>query len=176
MTPTPPPWNLLMVKNTILGPGALQNAEKEWIWNHMWNLHRMLHSVSHAADDLQWIKRLSGPLLVNKNILVDRSGKDNVGLWSRVDDKRMGYTVEPPNISIWMLSRLVVRDWVTSLLLGNDIQSKLQEGSSHICWGKRQNRSRRSENGLNIFVLPQNPLRQVTHHLLFAGHDPSGVL
>jgi len=25
-------------------------------------------------------------------------------------------------------------------------------------------------------VLPQNPLRQVTHHLLFASHDPSRVL
>jgi len=34
-----------------------------------------------------------GPLLVNKNILVDRSRHDNVRLWSRVDDKRMGYTV-----------------------------------------------------------------------------------
>jgi len=34
-----------------------------------------------------------GPLLVNKNILVDRSRHDNVRLWSRVDDKRMGYMV-----------------------------------------------------------------------------------
>jgi len=60
----------------------------------------MLHFVSHAADDLQWIGRMSDPLLVNNNILVDRSGKDNVGLWSRVDDKRMRYIVEPPNIPI----------------------------------------------------------------------------
>jgi len=74
-----------------------------------------------------------------------------------------------------MLPRLIIRDWVTPLLLGNDMQSKLQEGSNHICWGKRQNRSRRSGNGLIISVLPQNPLPQVTHHLLFAGHDPSGV-
>jgi len=74
-----------------------------------------------------------------------------------------------------MLPRLIVWDLVTTLLLANDVQSKLQEGSNHICWGKRQNRSRRSGNGLNISVLPQNPLRQVTHHLLFADHDSSGV-
>jgi len=74
-----------------------------------------------------------------------------------------------------MLPSLVVRDLVTLMLLGNDMQSKLQEGSSHICWGKRHNRSRRSGNGLNISVLPKNPLWQVTHHPLFAGHDPSGV-
>jgi len=74
-----------------------------------------------------------------------------------------------------MLPRLVVRDLVTLLLLGTDMQSKLQEGNNHICWGKRQNRSKRSWNDLNISVLPQNPLGQVTHHLLFVGHDPSGV-
>jgi len=74
-----------------------------------------------------------------------------------------------------MLARLVVRDLTTPLLLGNNMQSKLQEGSSHICWGKRHNRGRRLGNPLNMSVLPQNPLRQVTHHLLFAGHDPSRV-
>jgi len=60
----------------------------------------MLHSASDAADDLQWIRRMSGPLLVNKNILVDRSRHDIVSLWSRVDDERMGYTVESPNVPI----------------------------------------------------------------------------
>ena len=60
----------------------------------------MLHSVSHATNDLQWIERMSSQVLVNKNILVDRSLHDNVRLWSRVDDKRMGYTVEPPNVLI----------------------------------------------------------------------------
>jgi len=64
---------------------------------------------------------------------------------------------------------------VTPLLLGNDMQSKPQEGSSHISWGKRHNRSRRSGNFLNISVLPPNPLEQVTHHLLFPSHDPFGV-
>jgi len=71
-----------------------------------------------------------------------------------------------------MLPKLVVWDLVSPLLLGNDMQSKLQEGSSHICWGKRHNRSRRSGNSLNISVLPQNILGEVTHHLLFVGHDP----
>jgi hypothetical protein len=74
-----------------------------------------------------------------------------------------------------MLPRLVVRDLATPLLLGNDMQSKLQVGNSHIYWGKRHNHSRRSGNPQNMSVLPQHPLRQVTHHPLFAGHDPSGV-
>jgi hypothetical protein len=147
-----------MVKHAIIGPEALQNVEDEWIWNHLWNLYRMLHSASHAADDLQWIRRMFGPLLVNKNILVNKSQQDIVRLWSRIDDERMGYTVESPNVLIWMLPRLVVRDLVTPMLLGNDMQSKLQEGSNHICWGKRHKRSRRSGNPLNMFVLPQNPL------------------
>jgi len=43
---------------------------------------------------------MPGPVLVNKNILVDGSHDDNVRLWSRVDDERMGYTVEPPNVPI----------------------------------------------------------------------------
>jgi len=74
-----------------------------------------------------------------------------------------------------MLPRFVVQDLVTPLLLGNDMQNKLQEGSSHIWWGRRHNRSRRSGNGVNIYVLPQNPLGQVTHHLLFPSHDPFRV-
>jgi len=135
----------------------------------------MLHSVSHVGNDLQWIRRMSGLVLVNRNILVDGSQDDNVRLWSRVDDKRMGYTIEPPNVPIWMLSRLVVRDLVTPLLLGYDMQSKLQEGNNHICWGKRHNRSRRLGIFLNISVLPHNPLGQVTHHLLFPSYDSSGV-
>jgi len=55
------------------------------------------------------------------------------------------------------------------------MQSKLEEDSNHICWGKRHNRGRRSGNPLNMSVLPQNPLRQVTHRPSFAGHDPSRV-
>ena len=74
-----------------------------------------------------------------------------------------------------MLSRLVVQDLTTPLMLGNDMQSKLQEGSNHICWGKRHNRSRRSGNPLNMYALPQNLLRPVTHYLLFVDHDPSRV-
>jgi len=43
-------------------------------------------------------------------------------------------------------------------------------------WLKRLNCRRRSGNGLNMVVLPQNLLRQVTHHPGFADHDPSKVL
>ena len=135
----------------------------------------MLHSVSHGANDLPWIGRMYGPVLVNKNILVDKSRHCNLKLWRGVDDDRMGYTVEPPDVPIRMPPRLIVQDLVTPMLLGNDMESKLQEGSNHICWGKRHNRSRRSGNSLNISLLSQNPLWQVTHHPLFADHGPSRV-
>jgi len=49
----------------------------------------MLHSGSHAADDLQRIGRMSGPLLLNNNLLVDRSGSYLLRNGSRFDDKRM---------------------------------------------------------------------------------------
>jgi len=70
---------------------------------------------------------------------------------------------------------LALRERITAQLVGKDMESKLQEGINHLCWLKRHNRRKRSGNGLNVAVLPQNPLRHVTHHPYFAGHDPSGV-
>jgi len=55
------------------------------------------------------------------------------------------------------------------------MESKFQEGNNHLCWLKRLNRRRKSGNGLNIVVLPQNPPWQVTHHPSFVGYDPSRV-
>jgi len=174
-TPTPPQRSRHLVKHGIIRLDALQNAEKEWIWNHLRNLHCMLHSASDVADDLEWVERMSDPLLLNNNHLVDRSGNIVLKNGSRVDDKRIGYTVEPFNVPIWMHPLIVLRDRLTAPLLAKDMESKLQEGSSHLCWVKRPNRRRRSGNGLNIVVLPRNQHQQVTHHLLFVGHDPSGV-
>ena len=94
---------------------------------------------------------------------------------SRADDKRMRYFVESCHVPLCMHPLLALQDRITPLLLDKDMESKLQEGSNHLCWLKRHNRRRRSGNGLNIVVLPQNPLRQVTHHPFFVGHDPFGV-
>jgi len=60
----------------------------------------MLHSDSHAADDLQWIGRMSDPLMLNNNLLVDRSGSYVLRNGSRADDKRMRYMVEPSHVPI----------------------------------------------------------------------------
>jgi len=60
----------------------------------------MLHSASDVVDDLEWIGRMSGPLLLNNNLLVDRSRNIVVRNGRRVDDERMGYTVEPFNVPI----------------------------------------------------------------------------
>jgi len=70
---------------------------------------------------------------------------------------------------------LALRDRITHLLLANDMDDKLQEARSHLCWVKRLNQRRRSGNGLNMVLLPQNPLRKLTHHPGFTYHDPSRV-
>jgi len=87
----------------------------------------------------------------------------------------MGYTVEAFHVPLWILMPLVLRDRLTPLLLGKDMDIKFQVARNHLRWLKRPNRRRRCGSGLNIIVLPQNPLRQVTHHPDSAGHDPSGV-
>jgi len=51
----------------------------------------MLHSVSHGANDLPWIRRMSAPVLVNKNILVDKSRHCNIRLW-RANSKKAAAT------------------------------------------------------------------------------------
>jgi len=52
---------------------------------------------------------------------------------------------------------------------------KLHEGHNHLRWLKIPNRCRKSVNGLDIAVLPQNPLRQAMSHPVFAGHYSSLV-
>jgi hypothetical protein len=118
---------------------------------------------------------MSGPLLLNNNLFIDRSGNCVLMNGSRADDKRMGYFVEPCHIPLRMHPLLDLRDQITPLLLAKDMESKLQEGSNHLRWLKRPNRRKRSGNGLYIVVLPQNPLWKVTHHPVFVGHDPSRV-
>ncbi|AES64857.1 hypothetical protein MTR_2g031430 [Medicago truncatula] len=55
------------------------------------------------------------------------------------------------------------------------MDNKLNEGRDHLLWLKRPNRRRRYGNGLDIVVLPQNPLRKVMTHPGFTGHNPSRV-
>jgi hypothetical protein len=74
-----------------------------------------------------------------------------------------------------MLPDLVLRDRVTPLLLAKDMYNKLHEGHNHVGWFNNRNPRRRQWNGLDIVVLPQNLLRQVTTHPVFVGHDTSGV-
>jgi len=171
-TPTPPLRSRHLLKHAIIGPDALQNAEKKWIWKHMRNPHCTLHFDYDVVDDLEWVGRTSDPLLLNNNLLVYRSGNCVLKNGSRADHKRMGYTVEPFHVPLWMNPLLALRDRLTPLLLGKDMNIKLQEGRNHLRWLSHRKRSR---NGLNIAVLPHNPFRQVMHHPGFASHGPSGV-
>ena len=60
----------------------------------------MLNSGSDIADDLEWVGRMSGLLLIKNNLLVDRSGNYLLRNASRADDKRMSYFVEPCNVPL----------------------------------------------------------------------------
>ena len=152
MTPTPPPRRRHLLqhigfKDTSRTPAALSTmALMFWmIWNGLGGC------LAHCI----------------KSCVVSNDRND--------DHNRMGYIVEPFHVPHRMLPHLVLLDWITILLLAKDMDNKFHEGHNHILWRKLCNLRRRSGNGLNISILPQNPLRQVTTHPGFTDHDPFGV-
>jgi len=54
-----------------------------------------------------------------------------------------------------------LRNQPTPLCLGKDMNHEILKDNTHILWLKSPNCRRRSENGLDIVVLLENPLRQV---------------
>jgi len=168
-------WLLLLLHHTILGSDALHNAENQWIWKHIRNPHCTLHFGSVVVNDLEWVWRLSDPLLLNNNLLVERDMSCIVRNGRRCDHNRMRYFVEPFHVPLWMLPHLILRDRMTHLLLAKDMDNKLHGGHNYHLWRNLRNRRRRYVNNLDIAVLPQNPLRQVTAHLGLVGHNQSRV-
>ena len=95
------------------------------------NLHSTFHSASDAVDDLEWVGKLSDPLLLNNNLLV-RDMSCVVSNGHMRAHNRMGYNVEPFDIPHLMLPHLVLQDWITPLLLAKDMDNKIREGHNHI--------------------------------------------
>jgi len=125
-TPIPPPRSWHLVKHDIIGLEALENAAKEWIWNHLKNLYCMLHFASHVVVDLEWIERMYGPLLLNNNLLVGRDGtRMGISCVVRNDRRgvhnRMWYSIEPTHVPPRMPPRHVIRNKITPLLLAEDM-------------------------------------------------------
>jgi hypothetical protein len=52
---------------------------------------------------------------------------------------------------------------------------KILKGHNHILWPKSLKHRQRSWNGMNIAILPENPLWQVKAHHRTVGHDPTRV-
>jgi len=52
---------------------------------------------------------------------------------------------------------------------------KILKENNHILWPKSLKHRRRSWNGRDIVVLPENPLWQVKAHRRIVGHDPTRV-
>jgi len=135
MTLSPPSRNRLLLQHAILRLDALHNANKERMCKHIRIRHSTIQFAPDVLDDLEWVGNLSGPLLLNNNLLIRRDKSYVLSNGCMVAHKWMRYTVEPFDVPSRILLQL----------------------------------------GLDIVVLPQNPLRQVTPHHFFAGYDPSGV-
>jgi len=84
--------------------------------------------------------------------------------------------VEPFDVPLLKLPRFLLPCRPIPLRLGKDMDHKILKCHNHILWLKSPNHRRRSRKGWIIDVLPGNPLRQVKAHLLFADHNPTGVL
>jgi len=52
--------------------GCPASCENLWITKHIRMPHCTVHSGFDVVDDLVWVGRLSGPLLLNNNLLVGR--------------------------------------------------------------------------------------------------------
>jgi len=142
--------------------------------------HCTVQYSSDVVDDLVWVRRIYGPLLLNKNLLVRRD-RTRMGIsyvvrnGRRWVQDRMSYPNEPSHVPPKMSPRLTIRNQISHLLQAEDMQSKLHESLSHILCRKTQNVCRRSGPCLDIPVLPKNPLWQVTDPHVFVDHDPSRV-
>jgi len=80
-TPTPPPQSRHLLQRGPLGLYALYQAKNLlWITKHIRMSHCTVQSGSDVTDDLVWVGRMYGPLLLNNNLLV---GRDMTG-WTSV--------------------------------------------------------------------------------------------
>ena len=114
-TPTPPLRSRHLLHHAPLGLAALHHAKNLWITKHIRMCHCTVHSGSDVADDLVWVWRMSGSLLLNKNLLVGRyktrrSINCVVRNGRRGVHNRMWYSNEPSHVPPRMSPRLVIRN------------------------------------------------------------------
>ena len=111
------------------------------------------------------------PLLCNDLLLVWRPRNISRKKWQnlRVRHKRV-----PSYIALchtpWLLSCLL-----TPIIRLKRARAEVREGLHNLSRCQRWNIRRRSRYGLDVSVLPQYPLRQVTVHPTVAAHDPTRI-
>ena len=90
-TPTPPLRSRHLLHHAPLGLDALHQANNLLrIMKHIRILHCTVHSDSDVADDLVWVRGLSGPLLLNNNLLVRRD-RTRIGISNVVMNGSRGF-------------------------------------------------------------------------------------
>jgi len=94
-TPTPLPRSRHLLQHAILSPNALHNADNCRIRIHITNPHSVVYYGSDVSDDLEWVKRLFGPLLLNNSLLVERDMCYEVRNGRNGVHNRMRHMVEP---------------------------------------------------------------------------------
>jgi len=91
-----------LLQNAPLGLDALHHAKNLWIIKHIKMPHCTVTSGYDVADDLVWVERMSGPLLLNNNLLVGRD-RTRMGISCEVRNGRKGfnrmwYSNEPSHV------------------------------------------------------------------------------
>jgi len=137
--------------------------------------HNTIHSTPDVFNNHEWVGNLSSPLLLNNNLLVRRDMIYVLSNGRRLAEHRMRYTVKPFALPLHISPWFLLLCLLTPLLLSKDMDHEILKGHNHIRWFKSPNSHMRSLNGLDIVVLHENLLLQVKEHLVFVGHDPTGV-
>jgi len=125
MTPSPPPRNRLLLHNYILWPNALHNADKERMCKHIRMRHSTIHSAPDVVNDLEWVGKLSGPLLLNNNLFVRRDMSCVLNNRRRLSEHRVRYTIEPFDVLFRILPRFHLWDRPTPIFLGKDMDHEI---------------------------------------------------
>jgi len=121
------------------------------------------------------IGNLSGPPLLDNNLLVRRDSSYVLSDKRKVTHNRIRYIVEPQHVPFLIPPLLPRCCLMTHLRLVKDMNHTIVKGHHHILWLKSHKCCMRFENGLDIAVLPENLLRQLKAPPVFANHDPTGV-
>jgi len=85
--------NRLVLHNAILRPDVLHNVDKERMCKHIRMRHNTIHYALDVVNYLEWVGKLSSPLLLNNNLVVRREKSCVLSNMHMLIEHRVRYTV-----------------------------------------------------------------------------------